>query len=95
MGPNGKAIGHSTPSPQMAGWDGILTDDMYTCRHVLFWTRCPIVPLFAPLRPTTKRRTWDAECRTNITTKTEGHVQHAALHSLVALWRDITDPSIT
>jgi hypothetical protein len=55
-----------------------------------------IVPLFASLRPTTKRRTWDADYRTNITTKTEGHVQYAALHSFVVFWRDdTTDPALT
>ena len=53
-------------------------------------------PLFAPLRPTIKRRTWDADYRTNITTKTECHVQHAAHHSFVVFWRDdTTDPALT
>lgn len=51
MGPNGKAIGHSTSRPQMAGWVGILTDDIYTCRHVLLgldFRSFPSLRLFAP-----------------------------------------------
>ena len=49
MGSIGKAISHSTPRPQMVGWNGILTDDMSACPILdPMSDRPPSLRLFAP-----------------------------------------------